>query len=77
MKSKLPKLKKKISNYLLSEEGKISKQALLTMGAFLGGAALGSVHSIPEAGAASHDNSLELSYSGGAATASHYHHSSY
>jgi hypothetical protein len=43
MKSKIPKIKKKISSYLLSEEGKISKQALLTMGAFLGGAAIGTL----------------------------------
>jgi len=40
MKVKIPKIKKKISDYLLSEEGKISKQALLTMGAILGGASI-------------------------------------
>ncbi|MFH1641597.1 MAG: hypothetical protein ABIC04_01725 [Nanoarchaeota archaeon] len=56
MKIKIPKIKKKISNYLLSEEGKISKQALLTMGAFLGGAALGGILSSQESHAINYDN---------------------
>ena len=37
----LPKIKKRISNFLASEEGKISKQSLLTIGAFLGTASIG------------------------------------
>jgi len=35
----LPKIKKKVSSFIRSEEGKISKQSLLAMGAFLGTAA--------------------------------------
>ncbi len=36
---KLPEIKKKVSSFLRSEEGKISKQSLLAMGAFLSTAA--------------------------------------
>jgi len=39
----LPKIKKRISDFLINEEGRMSKQSLISMGAFLGGAALGSV----------------------------------
>ncbi len=78
MKSKIPKIKKKLSNYLLSEEGKISKQALLTTGAFLAGATIGAVSSVQEVEAGtSHSNSLSLSYSGGTATATHTHHANH
>lgn len=78
MKSKIPKIKKKISTYLLSEEGKISKQALFTMGSFLGGAALGIALSAEEVEAPIyHTNGLSLSYSGGTATATHSHHASH
>ena len=31
----IPKIKKKITSFLLSEDGKISKQSVLTMGAIL------------------------------------------
>jgi len=80
MKSKIPKIKKKLSNYLMSEEGKISKQALLTTGAFLAGATLGALSSTQEVNAVdttTHDNSLSLSYSGGTATATHTHHANH
>ncbi len=36
----IPTVTETISSYIMSEEGKISKQALITLGAFLGGAAL-------------------------------------
>jgi len=78
MKSKIPKIKKKLSNYLMSEEGKISKQALLTTGAFLAGATLGTISAVQEVEAGTtHANSLALSYSGGTATATHSHHASH
>jgi hypothetical protein len=39
----MPQVRKRISNFLSGEEGKISKQSLITMGAFLSGAAIGSM----------------------------------
>ena len=35
MKSKIPKIKKELAAFLVGEEGKISKQHILTIGAFL------------------------------------------
>jgi len=52
----LPKIKKKISSFLLSEEGKISKQSLLSLGAFVSAAVIGGVLATKEA-AAQHINS--------------------
>ncbi|MGM5488449.1 MAG: hypothetical protein ACQESG_05860 [Nanobdellota archaeon] len=40
---KLPKVPKKISAYLMGEDGKISKQSIMALGSFLGSAALGSL----------------------------------
>ena len=79
IKAKIPKIKKKISHYLLSEEGKISKQSLLTIGSILGGAILGAVASTQEVEAGwSHINELSLNYTGGTeATAEHSHHGSH
>jgi len=39
-KKKFPKVKETVASYIMSEEGKITKQSLITMGAFMGGAAL-------------------------------------
>ena len=39
----LPKIKKKISSFVMEEEGKISKQSLFTLGAFIGSAAIAAV----------------------------------
>ncbi|MBW2979910.1 hypothetical protein KY360_00655 [Candidatus Woesearchaeota archaeon] len=41
MKMKIPQLKKKVNAFLIGEEGKISKESLLKVGALLSGAALG------------------------------------
>lgn len=41
--SVLPKIKKRISNYITSETGQISKQSILTIGVFVGTAALASL----------------------------------
>ena len=49
MKPGIPKIKKKINAFLVGEEGKISKQSLLKVGAMLGGAALGTVLSARKA----------------------------
>ncbi len=40
---KLPTIKKKISAFLLKDDGKISKQSLLTIGAFLSSAVISSI----------------------------------
>lgn len=78
MKANIPKLKKKMSNYLLSEEGKISKQSLLAMGTFLGGAAIGLSLSAEEISAGtSHGNDLSISYDSEVAYSTHAHHASH
>ena len=40
---KIPKIKKKVSAFLVGEEGKISKQALMKTGAILSVAAAGTI----------------------------------
>ncbi|MFP4424138.1 MAG: hypothetical protein ACLFP2_02805 [Candidatus Woesearchaeota archaeon] len=40
---KIPKVPKKVSAYLLGEDGKISKQSIMALGSFLGSAAIGSI----------------------------------
>jgi hypothetical protein len=44
----LPRVKKRISDFIFKEEGRISKQSLVSMGAFLGGAAIGMIGSSKE-----------------------------
>ena len=39
----LPKIKKKITGFLLNEEGKISKQSMLSLGSFISAAVIGGV----------------------------------
>lgn len=48
---KIPKVKKKVSAFIRSEEGRISKQSLMAVGAFLGGAALAGVLAAKEVAA--------------------------
>lgn len=74
----MPEIKKKISSFLLSEEGKIAKSSLLKGGALLAVIALGPVISSQGASAA-HGNSLSLNYNAGSgtATAQHSHHASH
>ena len=72
----IPKVKKKLSSFLLSEEGKISKQSLLSLGAFMSAAVIGGILATKEA-AATHTNSLDVAYSDGTATGTHAHHSSH
>jgi hypothetical protein len=71
----IPKVKKKITGFLLSEEGKISKQSLLSLGSFISAAVIGGVLATKEA-AAQHTNELSVSYSDGTATGTHVHHNS-
>lgn len=69
----LPEIKKRITSFLVGEEGRISKQALLAGGAFLGTGVLTAVLSVQDVSAV-HTNELGLSYGGGQAVASHTHH---
>ncbi len=41
-KKALPRIRKKLSNYIKSEKGKISKQSMVSVGAFIGTAAIAS-----------------------------------
>lgn len=78
MVNKLPKIKKTISSFISDEEGKISKQSLLSLGAILGSAAALDLLA-EEAGAwhsssnPAHSNSISLDYSAGTITATHSH----
>jgi hypothetical protein len=51
MAEKFPELKKTISSYISEENGRITKQTVLTLGAILAGAALSSAMVARDAGA--------------------------
>jgi len=76
---KIPKIKRKLSAYIMGEEGRISKQALLAMGAFLGSGVLASIllSDDVQAQVTHTENTLSVSYDAGWATATHGHHASY
>ena len=62
---KIPQVKKRIATYIRSEEGKISKQSLISVGAFMGGAAIASILAAKEAAAGhhnfwTHDNDVSI-----------------
>ena len=71
MKSRIPRLKKKISAFLVGEEGKISKNSLLKIGGVLTG--LSSAAMV----AGADTNKLQLRYTDPTATATHENHSSH
>ncbi|MBU4502794.1 MAG: hypothetical protein KKA79_09435 [Nanoarchaeota archaeon] len=68
-----PKVKKKIKSFLLSEEGKISKQSLLSLGSFVSAAVVGGVLAAKDS-AADHTNTVTVSFGGETATGTHVHH---
>jgi len=72
----LPKLKKRITGFLLSEEGRMPKQSLLTLGSFLSVAVIGGVIASKET-AANHTNDISISYGGNQASGQHSHHASH
>jgi len=77
-----PKLKRKASDFLLSEEGKVSKERLLKLSAVIGAASLASgiFSDSVNADCTSHSNSVTLdrTYGGGGEwTATHSHHGSH
>jgi hypothetical protein len=69
-----PKIKKKITGFLLNEEGKVTKQSLVSLGSFLSAAVIGGVLATKSA-AADHTNSISTYYSGVSVYGSHTHHS--
>jgi hypothetical protein len=71
-----PKLKKKLSSFLLSEEGKISKQSLLTLGSFVSAAVIAGALATKQS--AGHTNDITVSYqeAGKIAVGQHSHHNS-
>ena len=73
-----PVIKKKLTSFLLSEEGKISKHGLLGLGSLISAAVIGGVLFSKGAAAATHINSLQVSYSAAqqVALGTHGHHSS-
>ena len=73
----LPQIKKKISSFLVGEQGKISKESMLKLGSFLAttSAAASLLANSAEA-AVTHVNSIGVEYSGGTATGTHAHHAS-
>ena len=73
----IPKIKKKLTSFLTEEEGKISKQSLLSLGSFLSAAVIGGILATKDAAAATHSNSISVSYSGDLGSGSHAHHSSH
>ena len=70
----LPKIKKKISSFLVEEKGGISKHKMITVGAFLGSISL--LNLLPEVQAA-HSNYFNVSWNSGNITAEHGHHASH
>ncbi len=57
----LPKIQKKITSFLLGEDGRMSKQSLFSMGSFLSAAVIGGVLATRE-NAAEHTNSVLFDY---------------
>jgi len=72
VKSRIPKLKRKIGAFLVGEEGKISKNSLLKIGGVLTG-----LSSAAMVAGADTTNELQLSYTDSTATATHENHSSH
>jgi hypothetical protein len=84
--SEFPKIKKKISSYLKAEEGKITKESVLTVGAFITSAAASAAllsktvnaatgHTSVEGG--QHGNDVDLGYTNDVAVGNHTHHGSH
>jgi hypothetical protein len=71
---KIPQVKKKISSFLLDEDGKISKQSILTLGSIMSVAVIGGVLKVKAGGI----TTTELSYDPDTriATGMHTHHAS-
>ena len=77
-KKALPEIKKKISSYLTLEDGKITKEAIMTIGAFVTSAAA-SAAILSKAVSAGHTNKVTVDYKQESeiAIGKHTHHSSH
>jgi len=71
VKSQIPMLKKKVSAFLVGEEGKISKNSLLKIGGVLTGLSSAAIV------AGADTNELQLTYNSPTATATHENHTSH
>ena len=77
MKKSIPTLKKDIAYYINSEEGRITKESLINIGKYLGGAALAAaIQASLVSGAIVHDNNLTMKYGQQKVIGSHAHHAS-
>jgi len=71
----IPKLKKKISNFLTKEDGKITKEHLIKTGIILTTLSLATQSS--DADGTSHVNNMRIDNADGEATGTHSHHVSH
>jgi len=71
----LPQIKKNISSFILSEKGSMPHQSILSIGAFLAGAAIGSIVAAKDS-SAQHANGVAFTNSDSQITAMHQHHQS-
>jgi hypothetical protein len=72
----IPTIKSKITSFVLSEKGKISKQSLISLGSFMSAAVIGGILMSRE-GAANHTNSISTGYTSPNAWGEHSHHASH
>ena len=70
----LPSIRKTVSSFLLEEEGKISKQSLLKVGAAIGSiSAMAGIASAAHSQNIAHSQAVSLGYSANTITATHSH----
>ena len=74
--SMFPKLKKKIKSFLVSEDGKVPKQSLLSLGSFMSAAVISGVL-VKADNYPCHSNSIDLEVDNGDISGSHNHHASH
>jgi len=73
----LPKLKKKVTSFLLSEEGKMPKHSLLSLGSFLSAAIISGVIATKQAAASIHSNAVDATSDSTSLFGAHSHHTSH
>jgi len=73
----LPKLKKKVTSFLLSEEGKMPKHSLLSLGSFLSAAVISGVIATKQTAASIHSNAVDVTSETVGYVGAHSHHTSH